>query len=902
MQNQHPRTLEASAAAHTSGGASYDGKIAGLYDLEETLGSGHFAVVKLARHVFTGAKVAVKVVDKTKLDEVSKAHLFQEVRCMKLVQHPNVVRLYEVIDTQTKLYLVLELGDGGDLYDYIMKHDGGLSENLARKYFRQILRAITYCHQLHVVHRDLKPENVVFFEKLGVVKLTDFGFSNKFSPGQKLETFCGSLAYSAPEILLGDSYDAPAVDIWSLGVILYMLVCGQPPFEKANDSETLTMIMDCKYSVPPQISPTCRKLIASMLVRDPKKRATLEEIAAHDWVKENPEGDNSDYLPLISREHLSEEDHAFIIQKMINGNIAPKEDILQALDKDKYNHITATYFLLAEMRLRKRREEQQLKLNPHLALGKKNIIGGVGRAQVPDKKAKPLEGGKQMVVPINIVCAPDPIQNEIKTDKRTRKCSIVREEDEEESSHELSCEGNELKVAITRRESISDGRLNRSVQEKCSNVVAAVGSGNKNDMDGDTDMDTQTKMVESVDAALAQKLKQIEKDTINEDKELDAQQPGESLDKSLEMQDTLRGLKELDIGKLKHLPGKNPVLTHRRHTKLNKIRTPSCSSSEASDDDTKSRSKKKMHKLVGDTPTRFRMHRRDSHDDSSDSQDQGFPTAGQHGGHDLIATSNVSNKKEGQTQNNKSESDTRNNKSSHTHHTHQHHSHKHKSKQQQQQSRDNLEKHNSLAENHKQLAALNQNIRRRRIRESQSLDRITEAQEYEMRHHQHYHHHHHHHRLSYSETERYTYEQRNSLFNLHTFPEAKEEDCDDNDAANNYVGGGENNSDFANQAEQLRNSLNTLKIQGGSSVGVGVCSVGSGGEDSTTNSNTSSLKSSHTHSSASSIYKLNSIEEIDLILKEKSLTKTLQATSSKCFVTIRKIRKLGKYFPVVNFS
>ncbi|XP_014767804.2 SNF-related serine/threonine-protein kinase [Octopus bimaculoides] len=189
----------------------YDRKIAGLYDLEDTIGRGHFAVVKLARHVFTGEKVAVKVIDKTKLDEVSKNHLFQEVRCMKLVQHPNVVRLYEVIDTQTKLYLILELGDGGDLYDYIMKHDKGLNDSLARKYFKQIVDAISYCHQLHVCHRDLKPENVVFFEKLGIVKLTDFGFSNVFKPGKKLETSCGSLAYSAPEILLGDSYDAPAV-------------------------------------------------------------------------------------------------------------------------------------------------------------------------------------------------------------------------------------------------------------------------------------------------------------------------------------------------------------------------------------------------------------------------------------------------------------------------------------------------------------------------------------------------------------------------------------------------------------------------------------------------------------------------------------------------------------------
>ena len=178
-------------------------------------------------------------------------------------------RVFQVIDTQTKLYLVLELGDGGDLYDYIMKHEGGLEEDRARKYFRQvhiftffhiicvslqIVTAIQYCHKLHVVHRDLKPENVVFFEKLGMVKLTDFGFSNKFDPGQRLLTSCGSLAYSAPEILLGDAYDAPAVDIWSLGVILYMLVCGAAPFQEANDSETLTMIMDCNYIVPSHIS------------------------------------------------------------------------------------------------------------------------------------------------------------------------------------------------------------------------------------------------------------------------------------------------------------------------------------------------------------------------------------------------------------------------------------------------------------------------------------------------------------------------------------------------------------------------------------------------------------------------------------------------------------------------
>lgn len=195
-----------------------DTEIAGMYDMEDTIGAGHFAKVKLARHVFTGSKVAIKIIDKTKLDDVAKSHLHKEVNCMKLVQHPNVVKLYHVIDTQSKLYLILEYGNGGDLYDHIMTYQAkskGMAEEKARHYFQQIVSAIDYCHKLHVVHRDLKPENVILFEKgnngPGLAKLTDFGFSNIYTPEKKLDTSCGSLAYSAPEILLGGSYDPTAV-------------------------------------------------------------------------------------------------------------------------------------------------------------------------------------------------------------------------------------------------------------------------------------------------------------------------------------------------------------------------------------------------------------------------------------------------------------------------------------------------------------------------------------------------------------------------------------------------------------------------------------------------------------------------------------------------------------------
>ncbi|KAL3103647.1 hypothetical protein niasHS_000283 [Heterodera schachtii] len=340
-----------------------DARIAGLYDLEHTIGKGHFAVVKLARHVFTGEKVAVKVIDKTRLDPVSQAHMMQEVRCMKLVQHPNIVRLYEVIDTQTKLFLILELGDY-DMYEWVMRRPyekGGGGEAEAQLYFSQIVKAINYCHKLHVVHRDLKPENVVFFERLGMVKLTDFGFSNLFVPGEQLQTSCGSLAYSAPEILLGDSYDAPAVDVWSLGVILYMFVCGRLPFQESNDSETLTRILDCKFSFPDHVSVDCRRLISSMLLRDPSRRATLEQIVQNKWVKAGDKG-HAEALPLIIRDHLPACAHATIVEQMVAGKIGGEEEILCAIELNEYNHLTATYFLLAERVLSCYRQAQANRL------------------------------------------------------------------------------------------------------------------------------------------------------------------------------------------------------------------------------------------------------------------------------------------------------------------------------------------------------------------------------------------------------------------------------------------------------------------------------------------------------------------------------------------------------------
>ncbi|MBN3305534.1 SNRK kinase, partial [Amia calva] len=491
----------------------YDGKIAGLYDLDKTLGRGHFAVVKLARHVFTGEKVAVKVIDKTKLDSVATGHLFQEVRCMKLVQHPNIVRLYEVIDTQTKLYLILELGDGGDMFDYIMKHEEGLSEELAKKYFAQIVHAISYCHRLHVVHRDLKPENVVFFEKQGLVKLTDFGFSNKFQPGKKLTTSCGSLAYSAPEILLGDEYDAPAVDIWSLGVILFMLVCGQPPFQEANDSETLTMIMDCKYTVPSHVSNDCKDLINRMLQRDPKRRASLDEIENHAWLQGVDPSPATKYnIPLVSHKNLSEEEHNSIIQRMVLGDIADRETIIEALETNKYNHITATYFLLAERILREKQEKEiqnrssspsnikaqfrqswPTKIDMHQDIEDSlaaSSISHAGGPQSPARSAENLLNGHRSKGLLELGRREDLTDSSLKPGaaaaaaSKNRTCLFRVEEDEEEEEEEPRPSLLPTQVVLRRKPSIT----NRLTSRKSAPVLNQIFE-EEGESDDDFDMD-----------------------------------------------------------------------------------------------------------------------------------------------------------------------------------------------------------------------------------------------------------------------------------------------------------------------------------------------------------------------------------------------------------------------------
>lgn len=217
----------------------------GKYKLLKTIGKGNFAKVKLAKHVPTGKEVAIKIIDKTQLNPGSLQKLFREVRIMKMLDHPNIVKLFQVIETEKTLYLVMEYASGGEVFDYLVLH-GRMKEKEARAKFRQIVSAVQYCHQKRIIHRDLKAENLLLDSEMNI-KIADFGFSNEFTPGSKLDTFCGSPPYAAPELFQGKKYDGPEVDVWSLGVILYTLVSGSLPFDGTTLRELRERVLRGKY-------------------------------------------------------------------------------------------------------------------------------------------------------------------------------------------------------------------------------------------------------------------------------------------------------------------------------------------------------------------------------------------------------------------------------------------------------------------------------------------------------------------------------------------------------------------------------------------------------------------------------------------------------------------------------
>ncbi|XP_071020020.1 serine/threonine-protein kinase MARK2 isoform X1 [Oncorhynchus clarkii lewisi] len=311
----------------------------GNYRLLKTIGKGNFAKVKLARHVLTGKEVAVKIIDKTQLNSSSLQKLFREVRIMKLLNHPNIVKLFEVIETEKTLYLVMEYASGGEVFDYLVAH-GRMKEKEARAKFRQIVSAVQYCHQKCIVHRDLKAENLLLDSDMNI-KIADFGFSNEFVMGSKLDTFCGSPPYAAPELFQGKKYDGPEVDVWSLGVILYTLVSGSLPFDGQNLKELRERVLRGKYRIPFYMSTDCENLLKKFLILNPTKRGSLEQIMKDRWM--NVGHEEEELKPYI--EPMPDYKDPKRTEIMIQMGYS-MEEVQDSLVNQKYNEVMATYLLL----------------------------------------------------------------------------------------------------------------------------------------------------------------------------------------------------------------------------------------------------------------------------------------------------------------------------------------------------------------------------------------------------------------------------------------------------------------------------------------------------------------------------------------------------------------------------
>ncbi|CAL9159597.1 unnamed protein product [Musa hybrid cultivar] len=259
----------------------------GKYELGRTLGEGSFAKVKYARDVRTGNSFAIKILDKQQvLRHKMVEQIKREISTMKLIKHPNVVQIYEVMASKTKIYIVLEFVDGGELFDKVANH-GKLKEDEARRYFQQLINAVDYCHSRGVYHRDLKPENLLL-DSYGTLKVSDFGLS-AFAPQIRedglLHTTCGTPNYVAPEVLNDKGYDGTASDIWSCGVILFVLMAGYLPFDEPNLITLYKKISKAEFLFPAWFSSGAKKLITRILDPNPHTRITISNILANEWFK-----------------------------------------------------------------------------------------------------------------------------------------------------------------------------------------------------------------------------------------------------------------------------------------------------------------------------------------------------------------------------------------------------------------------------------------------------------------------------------------------------------------------------------------------------------------------------------------------------------------------------------------
>ncbi|KAK9451080.1 kinase-like domain-containing protein [Limtongia smithiae] len=336
----------------TSSQGSSGGRI-GRYQIIKTLGEGSFGKVKLAYHMATHQRVALKIINrKTLAKSDMQGRVEREISYLRLLRHPHIIKLYDVIKNKDEIIMVIEFA-GNELFDYIVQR-GKMPEDEARRFFQQIIGAVEYCHRHKIVHRDLKPENLLLDEKLNV-KIADFGLSNIMTDGNFLKTSCGSPNYAAPEVISGKLYAGPEVDVWSCGVILYVMLCGRLPFDDEFIPTLFKKINGGVYTLPAYLSPGAKHLLQRMLVVNPMNRITVREIMQDKWFKVNL----PHYL-LPPEEKESKEIDETVVGALGRTMGYDKEEVYDALkSKNEGSEIRDAYELMRENKLMEKDDEHK---------------------------------------------------------------------------------------------------------------------------------------------------------------------------------------------------------------------------------------------------------------------------------------------------------------------------------------------------------------------------------------------------------------------------------------------------------------------------------------------------------------------------------------------------------------
>ncbi|XP_062918439.1 serine/threonine-protein kinase BRSK2-like isoform X3 [Mobula hypostoma] len=327
----------------------------GPYRLEKTLGKGQTGLVKLGIHCITGQKVAVKIVNREKLTESVLMKVEREIAILKLIEHPHVLKLHDVYENKKYLYLVLEHVSGGELFDYLVKK-GRLTPKEARKFFRQIISALDFCHSHSICHRDLKPENLLLDEKNNI-RIADFGMASLQVGDSLLETSCGSPHYACPEVIRGEKYDGRRADVWSCGVILFALLVGALPFDDDNLRQLLEKVKRGVFHMPHFIPPDCQGLLRGMIEVDAEKRLSLEQIQKHSWYQggrnePEPEQPIARKVMICRLQSVSDIDPDVLDSMNSLGCFRDKNKLKQDLLFEEENQEKMIYFLLLDRKER----------------------------------------------------------------------------------------------------------------------------------------------------------------------------------------------------------------------------------------------------------------------------------------------------------------------------------------------------------------------------------------------------------------------------------------------------------------------------------------------------------------------------------------------------------------------